>query len=44
MLAGSYAQSGDRRAAIRSLAISLTRDPGIAVEVVRRQIRSATSA
>jgi hypothetical protein len=44
MLAGSYAQSGDRRAAIRTLAISLTRDPGIAVEEFLRQIRSATSS
>jgi glycosyltransferase involved in cell wall biosynthesis len=44
MLAGSYAQSGDRRAAIRTLAISLTRDPGTAVELVRRQSRSATAS
>jgi hypothetical protein len=44
MLAGSYARSGDRRAAMRTLAISLTRDPGIAVEEVLRQIRSATSS
>lgn len=46
MLAGSYAGSGQRGAAIRAMAIALRHDPRIARELVRgvQRMRSATSA
>lgn len=43
MLAGSYRDSGDRRAAVRTLAIALRHDPRIAVELIRRPPRVAAS-
>jgi glycosyltransferase involved in cell wall biosynthesis len=36
MLAGSYLARGDRRAAIRSLALSVRNDPTVAIELARR--------
>ncbi len=46
MLAGSYAGSGQRAAAVRAMAIALRHDPRIARELIRgvQRMRSATSA
>ncbi len=46
MLAGSYAQCGQRRAAVRAGTIALRHDPRIAPELIRgaHRIRSATSS
>jgi hypothetical protein len=45
MLAGSYAHYGQRRAALRALALAVSQDPGIVLDLVRRvQTRRAISS